>query len=129
MKHPGWWRFMLTKIIFTLAVVGLVILVARFRGRPARTPAPAVREKPGKAWMKGMALAVIGIMIAGSMLAIWLFWRDAHQVMQVRVIDSRSGRVSEYRAYRGSLEERSFETLDGRRVRLAETERLEVAVE
>ncbi len=120
---------MLTKIVFTLAVIGVVILVVRFRGRPARSPVQAPREKPGTPWVKGMAFTVIGVMIAGSALAVWLFWRDAHQVMQVRVIDSRSGRVSEYRAYRGSLEERSFETLDGRRVRLAETERLEVAAE
>ncbi len=118
---------MLTKIVFTLAVIGLVILVVRFRGRPARAPAP--QKKPGSPWVKGLALGVVGIMLAGSALTLWLFWRDAHQVMQVRIIDSRSGRVSEYQAYRGSVQEHSFETVDGRQVHLAATERMEVVGE
>ncbi len=120
---------MLTKIVFTLAVIGLVILVVRFRGRPARSQVPVPKKKSGAPWIKGMALSVIGVMIAGSVVTLWLFWRDAHQVMQVRVIDSRSGRVSEYQAYRGSLQEHSFETLDGRQVHLAATERMEVVAE
>ena len=120
---------MLTKIVFTLAVIGLVILVVRFRGRPARSPVQAPQKRSRSPWVKGLALSVIGVMIAGSALTLWLFWRDAHQVMQVRVIDSRSGRVSEYQAYRGSLGEHSFETLDGRQVHLAATERMEVVAE
>jgi len=62
---------MLTKLIFTAAVIALVVFLVKFR--------------------------------------------------------QRSGRVSEYEVYRGRLGERSFETVDGRQVRLAETERLEVA--
>lgn len=120
---------MLTKIVFTLAVIGVVVLLSRFRGRPARMPVKAPPRKAASPWLKGLALGVVTLMVVGSALGIWLYWRDAHQVMQVWVIDSRSGHRSEYRVYRGSLEERDFETVDGRGVHLAETERLEVVAE
>ncbi|WP_456373723.1 hypothetical protein [Thiolapillus sp.] len=117
---------MLTKIVFTLAVIGIVIFLTRFRGRPARRPSPVARQEHRSPWTKGLVLAVVSIMTAGSALGLWLYWRDAHQVMQIWVVDSRSGHRSEYQAYRGSLDGRGFETVDGRRVHLAETERMEV---
>lgn len=119
---------MLTKILFTLAVIGLVVVVVRFRGRPARTPAPRSEKKVGKPWMKALAISVIVLMLVGTAVIIYLNWRDSHQIMQVQVVDASSGRVSEYQVYRGQLQERRFVTLDGRQVQLAETERLEVVV-
>ncbi|WP_456413501.1 hypothetical protein [Thiolapillus sp.] len=118
---------MLTKILFTLAVIGLVFAMVRFRGRPARAPAPPPRKKAEKRWLKALAVAVIALMLAGTAVIIYLNWRDSHQILQVQVIDSRSGRVSNYQVVRGQLQERDFITVDGRQVRLAETERLEVA--
>ncbi len=118
---------MLTKILFTMAVIGLVIAVVRFRSRPARAPAPQPLKKVQKRWIKVLATSVIVLMLAGTTVIIYLNWRDSHQILQVQVIDSRSGRVSDYQVYRGQLQERRFVTLDGRQVQLAETERLEVA--
>ncbi|WP_456404826.1 hypothetical protein [Thiolapillus sp.] len=118
---------MLTKILFTLAVIGLVIAVVKFRGRPARAPLPRTEKKAGKPWIKALAVSTIILMLVATVVIVYLHWRDSHQVMQVQVIDSRSGRISEYQVYRGQLQERRFVTLDGRQVQLAETERLEVA--
>ncbi|WP_456379992.1 hypothetical protein [Thiolapillus sp.] len=122
---------MLTKILFTLAVIGLVIAVVKFRSRPARAPvrapAPQPAKKLEKRWLKALAISVVVLMLAGTAVIIYLNWRDSHQILQVQVIDSRSGRVSDYQVYRGQLQERRFITLDGRQVQLAETERLEVA--
>ncbi len=118
---------MLTKILFTLAVIGLVIAMVRFRDRPARTPARHPPKQLGKRWPKVLAISVVMLMLAGTAVIIYLNWRDSHQILQVQVIDSRSGRVSDYQVYRGQLQERRFVTLDGRQVQLAETERLEVA--
>lgn len=118
---------MVTKIIFTLAVIALVVVLVRFRQRPAHRPAAKPPTAVRSGWFKGVAIAVVVVMLAGSVVILYLHWRDSHQVLQVKVIDSRSGRVSEYQVYRGRLGERGFETLDGRRVTLAETERLEVA--
>jgi len=118
---------MLTKILFTLAVIGLVIVMVRFRDRPARATVPRTEKAAGKPWIKALAASVIILMLVATMVFVYLNWRDSHQIMQVQVIDSRSGRVSEYRVYRGQLQERRFITSDGRQVQLAETERLEVA--
>jgi hypothetical protein len=42
-------------------------------------------------------------------------------------VDASSGRAAEYRAQRGDIEDREFVTTDGRRVVLADTERLETS--
>jgi len=118
---------MLTKIVFTAAVIAVVLLLVKFRQRPVPAPVPRRQRKaPNRRLIRILAVAVLAVMLSGSLLMLYLNWRDSHQVLQVRVIDARSGRVSEYRVYRGRLEERAFETLDGRQVRLAETERMEV---
>ena len=120
---------MVTKLIFTLAVIALVVFLVKFRQRPASAPipAPVSRQKPDTRLIRTIAIATLVVMLTGSLVMVYLSWRDSHQLLQVKVIDSRSGRVSEYEVYRGRLGERSFETVDGRQVRLAETERLEVA--
>jgi hypothetical protein len=45
------------------------------------------------------------------------------------VINIDSGQSATYRAYRGDVEGRRFETLDGRIVTLADAERMELVVE
>ena len=119
---------MLTKILFTLGVVALVIALVRFRDRPARRPDTPKAMPPRLPWVRPLAVAVVAVMLLASVVAVYLQWRDSHQVMQVQVIDSGTGRRSTYRVYRGELQERRFVTLDGRVVQLAETERLEVKV-
>lgn len=121
---------MISKILFTAAVIAGVIFLARFRYRrvaaapaAARAPVPAMRGM-----MRWLAAAVVLLMISGTALYLYLDWRAATEVLEVRVIDARSGRVVTYEAYRGDVEQRSFRTLDGRRVTLAETERMETSL-
>lgn len=114
---------MITKILFTLAVVAGVVLLVKLRRRPVPKAAPEPDETAqGFRWL---ALVAVGLMVIGSAFFIWQAWRDASEVLVLRVVDTRSGQVTEYRAYRSDVEGRSFRTLDGRRVTLAETERLE----
>jgi len=118
---------MLTKILFTIAVIAVVILISKAGQRPkpvvagSRDPAPQ-----GRGWIKVLAGAVISLMLVASAVYIYLEWQLANEVLVVQVIDTRSGRTSEYRVTRGKLEDRAFQTNDGRYVRLAETERMEV---
>lgn len=120
---------MITKLLFTLAVIALVVFLVKFRQRPASAPSPApvARKRPDTRLVRTIAIVTLAVMLTGTLVMVYLGWRDSHQLLQVKVIDSRSGRVSEYEVYRGRLGERSFETVDGRQVRLAETERMEVA--
>ena len=121
---------MITKILFTIAVVGAVVLFTRhFAGRQVpRPPAPVPAGASHAAPVRLVAYGVIALIIAASALWIVLEWRAAHEILRVRVINSATGVAAEYEAYRSDIEKRSFRTVDGRRVNLAEVERLEVGV-
>jgi len=119
-------RAMISKILFTIAVIVAVVLF--FRVRPRQLPMPS-RQLQGKTgplpWVGLLAAAVILLMLAGAALMLYFDWREAREIVQIRVIDVRSGNLATYEAYRREIEERSFRTTDGRRVHLAETERME----
>jgi len=119
---------MLIKILFTLAVVVLVVAVVRFRQRPAVAPESVAKNSTTNVWVRNFAIGVLVVMLSGAVLLFYLHWREGHQLMQVRIIDSNSGRISEYQVYRKQLGERHFKTQDGRQVSLAETERMEVSL-
>ncbi|HHH39740.1 MAG TPA: hypothetical protein ENK50_09215 [Sedimenticola sp.] len=120
------------KLLLTALVIAGAVYVIRLRNRPAEArdplpqrPAPALPAGgPRLPWLFASAFLIVALLGSGF----WLFraWRDASQVVEVHVIDSRSGREAVYQAYRGDVEARSFETTDGRRVSLAEVERLEL---
>lgn len=118
---------MLTKILFTIVVIALVLGLSNM-GKKSR---PRMVESnrstaPNRRWIKVLAAAVISLMLMGSALFMYLEWQSAHEVLVVSVIDTRSGRTIKYRVARGRLEDRGFQSMDGRYVRLAETERLEI---
>lgn len=122
---------MVGKILFTLAVILLVALIWRTRSprRPASQIPPrlinptAARRSP----VRVLAVATVGLMLLASGYLLYEHWRDSHDVIFIRVIDAGSGRAVEYRAQRGDIQEREFLTTDGRRIVLAETERLETS--
>lgn len=126
---------MITKILFTAAVIALVYLVARNRGTTVK--GEALKQIPATAEInrnddtripRYLAYAFLGLMLAGSGVFIFLQWQDQYRVVTVRVVNTNTGKSVDYRARRGDVQERSFETLDGRRVVLAAVERLELGV-
>ena len=56
----------------------------------------------------------------------YFHWRDEHRVVTIRVIDSRTGDETVYRAYQKSISGDRFEALDGTMVRLGADERVEM---
>ena len=121
---------MLTKILFTAAVVLAVLAFARFRQQrqselaaasPRLINPPAKRTLP-VGWL---ASAAVVIMLLASGVLLYNHWQDSNLVIHVRVVDAGSGQVATYRARRGDIQDREFLTVDGVRVVLAETERLE----
>lgn len=115
---------MITKILFTIAIIALVVFSTRYLGS-SKVPAKRGRND-SRGPMRLAAYAVIGMVIVASALWLILEWRSAHEILPVRVINSATGSVVEYEAYRTDIEARTFRTLDGRRVNLADVERLEV---
>lgn len=122
---------MIGKVLFTIAVVLVVALIWRTRnpGNARQRPLPRLVNPPrSRRWpLRGLAIGVVTLMLLASAFLLYEHWRDSSEVIYIRVVDAGSGRAAEYQAQRGDIAEREFTTTDGRRIVLAETERLETS--
>ena len=122
---------MIGKVLFTIGVILVVALIWRTRS-PARVsaqrPPRLINPQTQRRWpIRGLAIGAVVLMLLGSGYLLYEHWRDGSEVIFIRVVDAGSGRAAEYRAQRGDIQDREFVTTDGRRIVLAETERLETS--
>ena len=121
---------LLGKILLTVIVIAgaLLVLRARAQARLPRVSPPVGSSAPRSVLPIGWLASAVVVLMLG-VAAFWLYssWREAHDVLYVRVVDAGTGHVTHYRAYRGDIDDREFITTDGVRVRLADTERLETS--
>ncbi len=117
---------MLTKILFTLAVILVVALVFRVKNTPAK-PAAAAKATPNKGGVSAamVAYTLLALVIAISALVFVLHWQDQHRVIDIQVTNSQ-GEVLKYQAYKKTIEGRRFTTIDGVSVDLADSDRIEI---
>lgn len=122
---------MIGKVLLTIAVILVVALIWRTRSParlPARQPPRLINPRTQRRWpIRGLAIGAVVLMLLGSGYLLYEHWRDSSEVIYIRVVDASSGRAAEYRAARGDIGERTFTTVDGRHIVLAETERLETS--
>ena len=123
---------LLGKLLLTAAVIAAVLIYLRYRQQQSRVeveivPAPRVVNPPParRRTIGWLASTVVVFFILGSGIWLYSYWQEQNQVLYVRVVDAGTGHVTDYRAYRGDIDDREFVTIDGMQVRLAETERLE----
>ena len=123
---------MFLKLLLMALVIAGAVLAIRMRqptreeGRPAVVVAPVASPRRFRPVTIAAGVAVT-LMLLGAALFLFLQWRDAHEIVVVRVVDSSSGRSVTYEAYQSDVDGRSFRTLDGRVVTLAEVERMELS--
>ena len=130
---PPWpvlpWGPMYGKLLMTAVVLLLAWLAIRTRlraGIPLRA-SPTVRPPSGFArLLPTLAYTAVGVMVAGTGLYFYQGWQAGREAVTVRVVNANTGVAVTYRARREDVSGRSFLTLDGRRVTLAEVERLEL---
>ncbi len=122
---------MIGKILFTIGVILVVALIWRTRqprtlnGRePPRLINPVRKTRMP---VRVLAIASVAVLVLASVYLLYDYWRDNNEVIFIRVVDAASGRTAEYQAQRGDIEDREFTTVDGRRIVLADTERLETS--
>jgi hypothetical protein len=122
---------MLGKILIT----GVVILIAyltirsgtRRRAGSGTASLPSRQEPPlPTGALRTLAYGMATVLMAGSLLWMYLDYRSAREVVTVRVINASTGSVTTYRARRSDVQGRQFNTLDGRRVTLADVDRMEL---
>ncbi|MCW8890893.1 MAG: antitermination protein NusG [Sedimenticola sp.] len=127
---------MFLKLLLTALVIAGALLTLRMRNQRNLNHAPtaAVRvinsqssqSSKIKRMPRLLAAGAVLLMFIGAGLYLYHQWQDAYQVVSVQVIDTRSGQSASYQAYKGDIEGRTFTTVDGRVVTLAEVERMEM---
>ncbi len=123
---------MLGKILLTVAVILGAYHVIRARLQHDREPAGAPPPRPlvplvPPGILKAIAYGLVVAMVAGSLLWLYLDYQSGREVVRVRIINATTGSVTVYEARRADVQVRSFTTLDGRPITLADVDRMELS--
>lgn len=118
---------MITKILLTaLVIIGVALYFRQRTAQRVRASTGAGPQASPWYWrLLPAALLLAALLVSAAMF--WLQWREEHRVFTARVIDTRSGTVTTYLVYKDDVQGRTFTTVDGRTVTLADVERLELS--
>ena len=120
---------MLTKILLTaLVIAGCYIFLRHKRASVQGTQTNRAVTEPTEtpAAMRYLAIGLLSLSLVGGIGFVIYDWNDSRILLDVKVINPQSGEETLYQVYKGEMAERSFETIQGQKVRTADSERLEV---
>lgn len=117
---------MLTKILFTIAVIIVVALVFRTKAA-ARQPVKVVNvdESAGSLSVRTVSYIIIAMLIVVSSVIFFFKYQSDNRIVNIRVI-SDDGTSTVYQALQKHVKGRQFTTLDNRAVTLGESDRVEM---
>ena len=124
---------MLTKILVTALIILACFYYLRFQRNKqqigtqkanAATSAQKFSRTSQIAWLAG---SLVALTICAAIISFVYGWFDKKQVLNVKLISPYSGEVVIYEAYKGDMNERSFETVQGKVIRIGNSERLEIS--
>lgn len=123
---------MFGKILLTLAVIVGAYLVIRVRFQRSREvaeapPLPLREPLVSQSTLKAVAYGLLAVMLGGSLYWLYMDWEAGQDLVTVQVINANTGDMTSYQARRDDVKGRSFTTLDGRIVTLADVERMVLA--
>ncbi|WP_424947348.1 hypothetical protein [Candidatus Spongiihabitans sp.] len=137
---------MITKVLFTLTVIIVVVLVFRHRhdqrrgnkapqstrNTPKKTSEQPHRQaqrktsQPGSLSTRTVAYCILAVLMAISITVFILSYQSDNKIIDIRVI-AEDGMSTLYQAKQKSIKGRHFVTLDGRQVTLGASDRIEMA--
>ena len=124
---------MLSKLFLTLGIILLATLILKRRAKsnsgPRHTETPA---QSGGSEQKISELRLASYLFLAIMLGLGGFvsmqkWRDDHTVVTVKLYSAGETTPTEYQAFKFELGARSFTTIDGLQVVVANDERMELS--
>ncbi|MDX1490689.1 MAG: hypothetical protein R3332_05345 [Pseudohongiellaceae bacterium] len=130
---------MLGKFFLTLVVILIAILVLRKRRqeeRRARTQAsgqPSINSestpelKPQLSDFRFAAYLFLVLMLGTGSYLFYQRWQDDNQIITITLHREGNSPAIHYKVFKKDLDERSFTTVDGIRVTVASSERMEVS--
>lgn len=119
---------MIAKILFTLAIILFVYLLAR----SSRSRSDIIEINPQQCQpvfsplIKRMAIILAFVMAIILSLLIWDQWRIHSTGLTVRIVNINTEEFTEYKALRRDINDRDFTTLSGKQIILSPFERLEI---
>ncbi|MBF0134671.1 MAG: hypothetical protein H7833_06430 [Magnetococcus sp. DMHC-1] len=129
---------MFLKIIFTGLAIFSVYLLGRYHvvrrlptlpqpqvNPPANRPASAA-SRSSTLFQSRLPFVVAAIVILLTAILLYRSWQDQTKVLKIRVVNAGNGQTTFYEARKKQVHARTFQTLDGRSVTLADVERMEV---
>jgi hypothetical protein len=123
---------MLGKVVLTLTVIIVAILIIKRRNDQDGDQSAAAKGKPGDAEtamasdLRFAAYAFLVLMFGTGAFLYYQRWQDDHTVLTVNLYRADQTEPTSYEVYKFELEERSFTTLEGVRITVADNERMEV---
>lgn len=128
---------MLSKLFLTLAIIFLVALILKRRPSQesgvqgaeasARASAKVGGERPKLSEHRLAAYLFLSIMFGlGGVVSVQK-WRDDHTVVTIKLYSAGESVPTQYQAFKFELDSRSFTTVDGVQVVVANDERMELS--
>ncbi len=115
---------MLGKILITALVIIGCLFFLRYRqtGAVLESDGPARGQR--RIW-GALALAVVVLVIGGFIFHLNSSDKQPRRLMDVRVVNAVTGESAHYQAFDDAIQGRSFTTVEGIQIRIADSERLE----
>jgi len=122
---------MVGKLILTLLVMVAAIVVIKQRRDAERAPRPATGSdsapaSPLASDMRTAAYLFLILMFGAGAIIYYLRWKDDHTVVTVSLYQNGQTEPVTYEVYKFQLDNRSFTTVDGIRIAVADNERMEI---
>jgi protein-S-isoprenylcysteine O-methyltransferase Ste14 len=123
---------MLTKILVTALVILTCFYYLRYQrnkqqtGTQKENAATSTREFSLTSQIKWLASGLVVLTICTAIVLFIYGWFDKQQVLNVKVTSPYSGKVVSYQVYKGDINERSFETVQGHKIQIGNSERIEI---
>ena len=121
---------MLGKIVLTAVVILIAVLVIKQQRLNAdgdkKKPARPSEEVEGASDLRFAAYAFLAMVLGLGAFVYYQNWRDDHTVLTVNLYRDGSGVPTTYEVYKYQLSNRSFVTLDGVQITVADNERMEI---
>ncbi len=125
---------MLGKILFTVVIILLGLLWVRRNREQERNEAKKVANSPPTSSTPApelndyrfAAYLFLALMIGSGSYLYYVRWQDDHRLVTVLLHRDGSQSPVSYQVQKSDLEERAFTTIDGVRVTVAASERMEV---